>query len=571
MPEFPKKARGEETAGRAAGSDVGATGKTGALFLVLDRTPDGVTAQRLTAAGVAEASPERVAELPDYLRAVAGERRRVVWDSTAKWYPPLLGVGVRVERAVDLRLAHAILRRSTLLAGTAYANAPSDEWDAHTADEKPADGLFELEAVPIEAADPAAEFRRQREAMTLSGEMARLGLLVSIESAGALAAVEMAHDGLPWRRDVHERILADALGPRPAPGARPARMGELLTRMRVAVGADLNPDSPPELLKALRAAGLAVESTRSAELARVRHPVVPPLLEYKKLARLCSANGWLWLDENVRDGRFHPQYVPGGVVTGRWASRGGGALQLPKQVRGAVVADPGWKLVVADAAQLEPRILGAMSADRDMVAAGNAGDLYASIAATGAVRSRDEATVAMLGAMYGATSGRSGQLLPALERRFGRAIAFVEEAARVGEQGGVVTTLLGRSSPTAPDVRYDETATDAERARDRERRRAWGRFTRNFVVQGTAAEWALAWMASVRGRLAAIDATRAGRPHLVFFLHDELVVHTPEPLADDVRDAMSRAATDAGTLLFGTIPVTFPLSIAVVDDYSSAK
>ena len=33
-----------------------------------------------------------------------------------------------------------------------------------------------------------------------------------------------------------------------------------------------------------------------------------------------------------------------------WGASGGGALQLPKQVRGAVVADEGWKLVVADAA-----------------------------------------------------------------------------------------------------------------------------------------------------------------------------------------------------------------------------
>ena len=42
-------------------------------------------------------------------------------------------------------------------------------------------------------------------------------------------------------------------------------------------------------------------------------------------------------------------WVAGGVVTGRWASRGGGALQLPQQIRSAVRAEPGWRLVVADA------------------------------------------------------------------------------------------------------------------------------------------------------------------------------------------------------------------------------
>src|SRR3712207_8124840 len=36
--------------------------------------------------------------------------------------------------------------------------------------------------------------------------------------------------------------------------------------------------------------------------------------------------------------------------------------------------------------------------------------------------------------------------------------------------------------------------------RDRQAR-SWGRFTRNFVVQGTGAEWALCWLADLRNRL----------------------------------------------------------------------
>src|SRR5699024_7370157 len=112
------------------------------------------------------------------------------------------------------------------------------------------------------------------------------------------------------------------------------------------------------------------------------HPVIAPLLTYKQLARLHSANGWAWAEEWVRPGpaggreRFHPDYVPGGVVTGRWATQGGGALQLRKRVRGAVVADPGWQLVVADVAQLEPRVLAAMARDEAMARAARGGDLY---------------------------------------------------------------------------------------------------------------------------------------------------------------------------------------------------
>ena len=69
--------------------------------------------------------------------------------------------------------------------------------------------------------------------------------------------------------------------------------------------------------------------TRSWTLEQLDHPGIPALLEYKKLSRLLPANGWSWLDTWVRDGRFRPYFLPGGVVTGRWASNGGGALSVP--------------------------------------------------------------------------------------------------------------------------------------------------------------------------------------------------------------------------------------------------
>jgi DNA polymerase-1 len=230
------------------------------------------------------------------------------------------------------------------------------------------------------------------------------------------------------------------------------------------------------------------------------------------------------MDTWIVDGRFHPDYVPGGVVTGRWATRGGGALQLPKQVRGAVVADQGWKLVVADAAQLEPRILAALSADTVMAAAGRDTDLYAGIVASGVVETRDQAKVAMLGAMYGATTGESGRLLPKLARAYPRALGLTETAARAGERGDIVTTRLGRSSPRPGESwhasqaqAYEPAASETDERRARSQARDWGRFTRNFIVQGSAAEWALCWMAEIRRELWSLSdpdaaAKAAGRP-----------------------------------------------------------
>jgi DNA polymerase-1 len=533
---------------------------------------------------------EYVDDLPAYVTKHEPERPRWVWDDTARWYPQLLAAGVRVDRCFDLRLCHMILRYSTLTAQSALARAEKNSWDAppaalqrHEHDGTPSDpGLFDLELFdlaperPAETeVDPLAEFTLQRAAVARCGEPGRIGRLLAAESAGALIAAEMRFAGLPWRADVHDSILELILGPRPAEGDRPTKLQEILRELRELLESpDLNPDSPADLLKALGNAGLMVSSTRSWELKQLKHPAIAPLLEYKKLARLLAANGWHWLDTWVVNGRFRPDYVPGGVVTGRWATSGGGALQLPRQIRGAVVADAGWKLVVADASQLEPRILAAMSADRGMVEAGAAGDLYAGIVASGAVETRDQAKVAMLGAMYGATTGESGRLMPRLAKAYPRAIGMVEDAARAGERGEIVTTRLGRSSPPGRESGgYDESVSPAEVARSRERSRAWGRFTRNFIVQGTAAEWALCWMASIRRRLHELDVGRPliASPHLVFFLHDEVVVHTPAEFADRVALEISEAAGEAGRLLFGTLPVTFPLTVAIVDDYGQAK
>jgi len=444
--------------------------------------------------------------------------------------------------------------------------------------------------------DPVTELVSQLTAVKDSTDPGRLRLLLAAESAGALAAAEMHHAGLPWRGDIHDQVLTEALGPRPRPGARPAKLEALAERIRSALDAppSLNPDSHVDLLRAMEYAGVGARSLRKWELEKLDHPVIAPLLEYKSLYRLYTANGWNWLDTWAPDGRFRMEYVVGGVVTGRWASTGGGALQLPHSVRRAVVADPGWTFVVADAAQLEPRVLAALARDERMAAAGRSKDgentdMYAGIVAAGAVDTREHAKVGMLGAMYGGTTGVSAQVLPRLARAFPQAIDLVERAARAGERGEVVTTRLGRSSPppdaswaTVQASAFDEDAGADAQSRARSQTRSWGRFTRNFVVQGTAAEWALCWIASIRRRLWALGVVGEGpaglapapfdrRPHLVFFLHDEIVVHAPASVADQVAHEVRDAADEAGRLLFGDFPVDFPLSVAVTESYAEAK
>ncbi|WP_210437537.1 bifunctional 3'-5' exonuclease/DNA polymerase [Nocardioides xinjiangensis] len=527
----------------------------------------------VTGDGPAETLP--VAALAAYVREreAGPTRHRWVWDDTARWYPPLLAAGVRVERCHDLRLCHRLLARAPAVDDVLLRGEDSEIWDRL----RPAPPSDPVLFTAHDAADHLRadlEDARQVAAVAASPEAARLTLLLAAESSGALAAAEMTYAGVPWRVDVHEALLAERLGPRPPRGAPPRLLAECADEVRRLLDAPgLNPESRPDLLAALRRAGIDVPDTRASTLRRLAHPAIEPLLRYKKLAHLFQTHGWAWIDEWVSGGRFRPSYQPAGSATGRWSSNGGGALSFPVQVRSVAVADEGWVLVVADVAQLEPRVLAGMSGDRELARAARGADLYQGMVDAGAVASRQDAKLGLLGAMYGATSGESGRMVAGLTRRYPRAFGLVEEAARAGERGQVVRTLLGRGCP-ALGGSWDESpdAPPADLADQDRNRRAYARFTRNFVVQGTGAEWALCWISELRNRLWRLggEGPLETRPHLVFFLHDEVVVHAPASLADAVAAEVGAAAAAAGRLLFRELPVDFPLTVSVVRSYAEA-
>ncbi|GAB3154522.1 bifunctional 3'-5' exonuclease/DNA polymerase [Micromonospora sonneratiae] len=542
----------------------------------------------------ADGRPAGPAESVTDLVAAVGERERRepsrwVWPATSETYPALLRAGVRVDRCHDVELTESLLLghagrwgepRALAAAWARLTGAPVPADPPPRPVAPPGDGqaaLFDaLPGPPTVGLDALVRvYADQQDRIGAIEQAGRFRLLTAAESAGALVAVEMAASGLPWRGDVHDEILLDLLGEPSPVGGPPRRLADLAVRIAEAFGLrQLHADSPAEVLRAFARAGIELPNTRSWVLREVDHPAVPLLLEYKELYRIWTAHGWAWRDAWVRAGRFRPEYVPGGVVSGRWATRGGGALQIPKVIRRAVVADPGWRFVVADAGQLEPRVLAAVSGDARLAAAGSTGDLYAALARDAFGGDRARAKLALLGAMYGQTGGAAIPALAALRRSYPVAFDYVEAAARTGEGGGLVRSWLGRTCPPASVGFGDPTGEGADvevdaangpyGARARSAARARGRFTRNFVIQATAAEWALALLATLRGVLADSAA------ELVFFQHDEVVVHCPEEQAEQVAGLVTEAAVRAGRLLFGATQVRFPLDVSVVDCYADA-
>ncbi|MEE1756756.1 bifunctional 3'-5' exonuclease/DNA polymerase [Streptomyces sp. SP18CS02] len=529
---------------------------------------------------------------PDLVEAVRSRPGvgRWVWRSTPDVYPRLLAAGVRVERCYDIEDAEQLLLGhegrlgEPRSAAAAWARlhrrpVPADP-PQRAAEPGSQSSLFEPQAardVPFEGLlEVYADQQRRHGAAEHPG---RMRLLTAAESAGMLVAAEMHRAGLPWRADVHRAVLDGLLGERYAGGGEPRRLAELADEVSAAFGRRVRPDLPADVVKAFAQAGIRVRSTRRWELEELDHPAVEPLVAYKKLYRIWTAHGWSWLQDWVRDGRFRPEYVPGGTVSGRWTTNGGGALQIPKVIRQAVVADDGWRLIVADADQMEPRVLAAISRDPGLMeVAGHPDDLYTRLSDRAFSGDRGHAKLALLGAIYGQTSGDGLKNLAALRRRFPRAVAFVDDAAKAGEEGRLVRTWLGRTSPRAAGAGEAEEAGIPQEGGEQPAEdggftpgyasvnaRARGRFTRNFVVQGSAADWALLMLAALR------QATASLRAELVFFQHDEVIVHCPAEEAAEVTEAIRAAGDTAGRIVFGDTPVRFPFTTATVERYSDAK
>jgi len=541
----------------------------------------GYALQELTEQGDA-VGPRRLAR-PDELAGFSAADRWL-WACTVDDYPALIAAGVHVPRCHDIAVVERILLgRDGVFGDPTWPGAvvaraqgrpvPAGPVAVGT-DEMPA--LFDLPGAagpPDPAVDPIELLRdAYLDQRRRAGSDRALALLLAAECGSALAAAEMGAVGLPWRPDIHLAVLDELLGPRPPAGVRPRTLAALAAEIDAAFGFPVNPDSAVDLRGAFRRVGFDIDSTRSWVLKGIDHPAVAPLLQYKELSRLHTANGWSWLDQWVTGGRFHAEYLSGAVVSGRWATRGGGALQIPRVLRQAVVAQPGHRLVVADAAQLEPRVLPALSRHVALPRISADVDLYAGLAADGFGGDRATAKVAMLGAMYGQTTGEGGRLVGTLRARYPLAMGCVDDAARAGERGDIVHSVLGRACPPPGDyweavrIGRQQDATDAERRRADRLAGDRGRFTRNFVVQASAADWAAVWLAGLRSTLGDVPGAE-----LVFFQHDELIVHVPSVDVDRVAALIEDAADAARRMVFPGSAVATPVRPVIVERYADAK
>ncbi|AKT52760.1 DNA polymerase I [Arsenicicoccus sp. oral taxon 190] len=406
------------------------------------------------------------------------------------------------------------------------------------------------QALVTEAPQPGSAGGSRRDPRRL------LGTALS-ESAAALLCVELEVGGLPVDRQAVTELITAAAGPRPrdeaeAIGIRARRDQAVLAHVPGRERTDLR--NPLQVKDLLATVGVHVDNTRKWTLAAHRgsHPVVEALLTWRKAERIATTYGWHWLDQHVGpDDRLRGEWTACDGGAGRMTAASG-LHNLPAELRPAVAAASGHVLVRADLGQIEPRVLAAVARDAAFAEATQADDLYSPVGTELGVE-RPVAKVAVLAAMYGQTSGSAGEALKRLDRAYPTAMAYLHRAYDAGVRGDPVVTWGGRLVPM-----WQGELSEGQRS-------ARGRFARNAVIQGAAAELFKAWAATVRA---------GGRPlgaEIVLCLHDELLVHVPAEHADAAVALVHRSLDEAARRWTGTDRVRFVADVSVVRRWSEAK
>jgi DNA polymerase I len=380
------------------------------------------------------------------------------------------------------------------------------------------------------------------------------------ESAAEFLCAELTARGLPFDAIEAERIIETAIGPRPrgtADAERLQRERDARVLQHVSAGPAVDLRNPADVRAMLRRIGVDVPNTRAGRLEQFRdaHPVVDALLAWRKAERIATTYGYRWLDEHVVDGRLRGAWTSSDGAAGRMTASSG-LHNLPADLRPAVAAEAGCVLVRADLGQIEPRVLAAVSGDAALIAATRDDDLYQPVASRLQV-TRDVAKVAVLAAMYGATTGTSAQALRGLERAYPTAMAVLEQAAAAGQVGEDVYTVGGRRVRMWVDDSIDG---DIERARRVAAAR--GRFARNALIQGAAAEFFKVWAVTVRARTATVGA------EVVLCLHDELLVRCREDIVQEVVSLVDRSLSESAVRWSPDRDVRFVADISVVGRWS---
>ncbi len=300
-------------------------------------------------------------------------------------------------------------------------------------------------------------------------------------------------------------------------------------------------------------------STKESVLQELatEHPIPGLILDYRQTYKLKST----YLDAlgelaHPETGRLHTSFNQTRTATGRLSSSDPNLQNIPvrtevgREIRKAFVPQAGWLLMAADYAQIELRILAALSGDEAMQETfAEDGDIHTDAAARvydidpeDVTRDqRRKAKEVNYGIPYGVSPwglaqrlrtsvDEAQELISQYQKSYPGVSRYLNELVERARERGYAETMLGRRR-YIPEIK----------ARNRNRRSWAERVAVNMPIQGTQADMIKRAMNRLHRELA--DAGMHSR--MLLQVHDELVfeAHPDEvdALAGRVRAAMTEA------------------------------
>ncbi len=355
---------------------------------------------------------------------------------------------------------------------------------------------------------------------------------------------------------------------------------DLEERIYMLAGGQFNINSPKQLGEVLfERLGLpSMKKTKTGystnaevlEKLRPYHPIIDEVLEYRKVAKLCSTyvEGLLKVaDEN---GFVHTVFKQTGTATGRLSSAEPNLQNIPIRTemghelrRFFIPRDDDHVLIDADYSQIELRLLAHVAGDETMINAFLSGeDIHASTASAvfgvpiGEVTSelRKRAKAVNFGIVYGIgdyslamdlgiTKKQAGEYIRSYLERFGAIDRYLKETIESAYEKGYVETIFGRRR-YIPELK----------ATNKIMKSFGERVAMNSPIQGSAADIIKLAMINTRRALqeAGIDAK------LILQVHDELLVESARDCADKAAEILRREMENAVKL---SVPLSVELTV----------
>jgi len=344
-----------------------------------------------------------------------------------------------------------------------------------------------------------------------------------------------------------------------------AQMEELTTGIYAAAGCEFNINSPRQLgeilfeklnlphSKKLKKSGQYSTAVEVLEELAKDYEIPRLVLEFRQFSKFKST----YVDVipqlvDTKTGRLHTTFNQTGAATGRLSSINPNLQNIPvrsevgRKIRGAFVAEPGWRFVAADYSQVELRIVAHLSGDARLAEAFHSGeDVHRRTAADVlgipmneiTPAQRNSAKAVNFGIVYGQTpyglaqqlgisTDEAASFIARYFERYQGVQRYIESCLSTARDTGMTRTLFGRLRQH-PEIN----------SKNGMRRSMAERTAINSPIQGTAADIIKLAMIHIADELRRTKL----RTRMVLQVHDELIFEIPEDelsVRDMIRDRM---------------------------------